>query len=94
MNVKFPFSESSISTPEINAVTEHMKSLQPYENMQLDSSVDQLLAALKEQQLMYIDFKDEKSSMDCMEDFFVLDSNTTCNPLQQKCLMSKTMRLL
>ena len=84
-----------MSTQEINAVTGlPMKSLQQYENMQLDSSVDHLVAAMKEQQLVYIDFKEEKSSMDCMEDFFVLDSNTTSKPFQQKWLMSKTMWLL
>ena len=90
MNVKFQFSESSISTPEKEGVTEFStKVLQHCENMTLDSSVDactqdQLVAAVKDQQLVYVDFQDSKSSLDCMEDFFAFESCVTSNSSDQK----------
>ena len=65
------------------------KVLQHCEKMTLDSSVDastqeQLVAAVKDQKLVYVAFQDSKSSLDCMEDFFAFESCVTSNSSDQK----------
>ena len=82
INVKFPFSETSIDTPENNGVTGfHMNSLQPpLENNVVNPSTGVLVVSRAQE---YQPASTNQDLFDAVFDFFVLDSNTTSNPLQQ-----------